>query len=184
MLNVHRRMFAASQDQIRPWLESAWSATDRDIFPRDVIRSWRKNPPGVDAVALIPGVTRLGHGIFSFRLDAWDGTFWRVRVESKDHLGWHGFDLRSVGDRTEITHTLELDLKGAARVIWPAFMNPIHDWCVEAMFDRLEHALRTGKIPAISDRPMPLRADAALKLMHFVVRRRIERRTTRESLNA
>jgi hypothetical protein len=188
MLNVHRRMIDASVDEIRPWIESAWTGTDRDIFPRDVIRSWRKNPPGIDPLALVPNVTRVGHGMFSFRFDSWDGTFWRVRVESKEHLGWHGFDLRPVGERTEITHTLEMDLKGKARVLWPALMNPIHDWCVEAIFDRLEEALRTGKIPAISDRPMPLRTDAALRTLRALVNvragRRVERRTTRQSLDA
>jgi hypothetical protein len=103
-------------------------------------------------------------------------------------VGRHGFDLRPVGARTEITHTLEMDRKGKARVLWPALMNPIHDWCVEAIFDRLEEALRTGKIPAISDRRMPLRSDASLKTLRALVNvrasRRIERRTTRQSLDA
>src|SRR5438093_4332761 len=50
-----------------------WSGGDRDCFPRDVIPNWRRNPPGADSGALIPGETLVGHGPFRFRLRAWDG---------------------------------------------------------------------------------------------------------------
>ncbi|MEO8797761.1 MAG: hypothetical protein ABI551_07750 [Polyangiaceae bacterium] len=170
MINVHRRVIAASAEEIRPWIESAWSATERDIFPRDAIRSWRKNPPGIEPLALIPGVTRVGHGMFSFRVEAWDGTFWRARIESDQYRGWQGFDLRPIGDACELTHTVECDLQGAGRVFWPAFIGPIHDWCIEAIFDRLECALRTGTVPATTERPMPLRTAMGLKALRAAIR--------------
>ncbi len=113
--NAHSRVIRASIDRVRPWIAACWTGTDSDPFPRDFIRSWRKNPPGEDLLALVPNVTRVGHGAFSFRFVSWDGERFRVRVESAGFRGWHGFDLRAVGDACEVTHTLEVELSGAAR---------------------------------------------------------------------
>ena len=175
MRNVHTRLFSASIEQIRPWMEAAWSATDRDMFPRDVIPDWRRNPPGADPLALLPGVTRVGHGPFSFRLVAWDGARWRVEVETAHYPGWHGFDLRPVDDGCEVTHTLEIDLQGLGRFVWPALMASIHDWAVEAAFDRLAHALATGSIPIRTERPMPWHARAPYELLRTARARRLRR---------
>jgi hypothetical protein len=101
MKNVHTRVLAYPIEAIRPWIERAWSGTDDDVFPRDRIRTWRKNPEGVARSALVPGVTRVGHGPFSFVLAEWDGLRWRVELTRRK--GWHGFDLDPMGDRTRIT---------------------------------------------------------------------------------
>jgi hypothetical protein len=176
MHNVHVRRVAASIDRVRPWIEACWSATDRDCFPRDVIPNWRMNPPGVDPLALVPGVTLLGHGPFRFRLRAWDGHVWRVDVLGR-LVGWHGFDLVPNGDRCLVTHTLELETTLPARVTWMA-IEPIHDWAVEAMFDRLEHAVRTGVVPARTERPMSTMASLALALARARHPRRSRSATT------
>lgn len=138
------------------------SGGDRDCFPRDVISDWRKNPPGVDALALIPGVTLVGHGPFRFRLRAWDGVVWRVDVVGRP-VGWHQFELRPDAEGCRVTHTLELEGTLSARLGWMT-IEPIHDWAVEALFDRLEHALRTGAVPERTDRPMSRVAAFALGL--------------------
>jgi hypothetical protein len=52
-------------------------------------------------------------------------------------------------------------------------IEPIHDWAVEALFDRLEHALRTGAVPERTERPMSRMAAVALGL----ARRARSRRT-------
>jgi hypothetical protein len=160
--NVHVRRFGAPIERVRPWIEACWSAGERDCFPRDVIATWRRNPPGVDPLALIPGVTLLGHGPFGFRLRAWDGLTWRVDVVG-NVVGWHGFDLAPDGDGCRVTHTLELQSTLSARLLWMT-IEPIHDWAVEAMLDRLEHAVRTGVAPARTERPMSLVAALALRL--------------------
>ena len=93
----------------------------------------------------------VGHGPLRFRLRSWDGYVWRVDVV--DSLtGWHGFDLAADGDGCLVTHTLELAGSLSSRVAWMA-IETIH-WAVEAMFDRLEHALATGVVPARTERPM------------------------------
>ena len=174
--NVHVRRVGAPIERVAPWIAACWSAGDRDCFPRDVIADWRKNPPGADPLALIPGVTLLGHGPFRFRLRAWDGVVWRVDVVG-DLVGWHGFELQPDGDGCRVTHSLELDATLPARLRWMAIA-PIHDWAVEALLDRLEHALRAGVVPERTARPMSRTAAFALRLAR---RRPSRRRTPRPS---
>lgn len=168
MKNVHQRVLSHSIEAVRPLIALAWSGTDGDIFPRDVIPTWRENPPGI--AGLVPGVTRLGHGPFRFRLTEWDGTRWRVELERG--AGFHGFDLAAEGRTTRITHTLDV----AAGLFFRAVVVPIHDWAVESMFDRLEAALATGVVPARTARPMGLRARAAFRGMRAA--RTLGRRAT------
>ncbi|HKA86926.1 MAG TPA: SRPBCC family protein [Haliangiales bacterium] len=162
MQNVHSRRVAAPIERVRPWIEACWSGGARDCFPRDVIHTWRRNPPGADPSALIPGETMVGHGPFRFRLRAWDGRTWRVDVVGGT-AGWHGFDLAPDGDGCRVTHTLELEGSLAGRLRWMAIA-PIHNWAVEALFDRLEHALATGAPPARTERPMSRAAAWGLAL--------------------
>jgi hypothetical protein len=165
MLNIHSRELRTPIEAVQPWIERSWSGGDRDIFPRDVVRSWRKNPPGLARDALVPGVTRLGHGPFRFRFQGWDGRRWRVTVEKAGYVGWHGFDLEPSAAGCRITHTTELQLRGLARLIWPLMIAPLHDWIVESMFDRLEEALRTGAVPIKSGRPATLSQSLRLSLL-------------------
>ncbi len=175
MQNVHARRVGAPIERVRPWIEALWSGSDRDCFPRDVIPNWRENPPGVDPMALVPGETLIGHGPFRFRLRAWDGSVWRVDVVGR-LVGWHGFDLVPDGDSCVVTHTLELEGSLRSRLGWMA-IEPIHDWAVEAMLDRLEHALRTGAVPARTERPMSRVAAFALGLARAAQRRRVTQPT-------
>lgn len=95
-----------------------------------------------------------------------------MRVDTRGYHGWHGFDLEPTAHGCRLVHTLELELHGAARVIWPACFNAIHDWAVEAMFDRVEEALRTGEMPATTRRPMALPAALRMSLVRRVIRRK------------
>ncbi|MBK9034101.1 MAG: hypothetical protein IPL61_23015 [Myxococcales bacterium] len=112
--------------------------------------------------ALVPGQTMVGHGPFRFRLRTWDGLTWRVDVVGR-LTGWHGFDLAPDGDGCRLTHTVELATSWRSWLAWKT-IEPVHDWAVEAMFDRLEHALRTGAVPVRTTRPLPRRARFGLAL--------------------
>ncbi len=164
MKNIHRREMTATPEQIRPWIEAGFTATARDPFPRDVIRNWRKNPPGADPLAWIPEVTRVGHGPFTFRFESWDGARWRVRVETPGYEGWHGFDLQETPGGCRLTHTLELRLSAPRQLLWTLCFAAVHDWAVEATFDRLEEALRTGAMPTVTTRPLPWLAARGMAL--------------------
>ena len=50
----------------------------------------------------------------------------------------------------------------------PLTLVPVHDWAVEAIFDRLEEALRTGRIQERTARPMPLSAAIPFRVMRAV----------------
>jgi hypothetical protein len=163
MKNVHERVLPFAIERVQPIIAACWSGTDDDAFPRDVIASWRRNPPGAPDGALIPGVTEVGHGPYRFRLAQWDGATWRVRMASGE--GWHGFDLASVDGGTRVTHTVEASFTGASRLVWSTFVEPIHDWCVEAIFDRMTEALASGVMPARTSRPIPPRAAFALRAL-------------------
>lgn len=163
--NVHSRSFPQPPEAIRQVLELAWSGTPRDVFPLDVIRTWRRNPPGADPLALVPGVTELGHGPFRFRLERFDEAVWRVRVDGRGISGWHGFDLAKEGTGTRLTHTIEATLSPAMRLQWALAIEPLHDWAVEALFDRLGVALETGAVPARTARPLGLRRRALLAVL-------------------
>jgi hypothetical protein len=169
--NVHTRRLLASAEAVRPWIERCWSGTDNDPFPRDVIPNWRRNPDGTDPLALIPGTTTMGHGPFAFRLRGWDGAAWRVDVVGAD--GWHGFDLVAEGDdQCTLTHTLELAGGAMSRLRW-AVIEPIHDWAVEVMIDRIERAVVTGVVPpSKATRPLARSAAAALWIARRLPRRR------------
>ncbi len=173
MKNVHLREMTAPIEVVRPWIEASWTGTPRDPFPCDVLRSWRKNPPGADPLALIPDVTRLGHGPFSFRFESWDGERWRVRIESKDFRGWHGFDLQTTALGCRVTHTIEVTPSLVGAAFWYVFVAPIHDWFVEAIFDRIEEALRTGEMPTLTRRKMPWRVEASFALVGRFTRARM-----------
>lgn len=151
-LNVHTRVIDAPITAVRPWIEACWTGGPRDAMPR-VLGTWRKNPPGAAADALIPGETLLGHGPFRFRLVEWDGQRWRVEILGQAS-GWHGFDLVADGERTRVTHTLALlDMRGGW--VGKQILFPMHDWAVEALLDRIAEAVRTGDMPRHTSRPMP-----------------------------
>jgi hypothetical protein len=172
MRNVHVREIRAPIERVRPWVEAGWTGTPRDPFPRDVLKTWRKNPPGADPLALIPDVTRVGHGFFSFRFESWDGERWRVRIESDRFPGWHGFDLQSTPLGCRLTHTIEATPSPGSAVFWHVFVAPAHDWALEAMFDRIEEALRTGEMPAVTRRKLPWRAAASFAILGRVMNKR------------
>ena len=131
--------------------------------------SWRQNPEGVDPMALVPGETLVGHGPFRFRMREWDGRSWKADVVG-GIVGWHGFDLVPDGDGCRVTHTVSLEPSLSARLRWMAIA-PAHDWAIEAMFDRMAQALRTGAVPPITARPMP-----ALVAFWMRMGRRLQRR--------
>jgi hypothetical protein len=168
--NTHQRQIQASSEELGKWIGRLWSGTEEDCFPRDYIPTWRKTDGLRDSVQLVPGRTKLGHGPFAFDFEEWDGGKWRVTVKHERMEGWHGFDLVPEPDGVWLRHTIELALRGPERLYWHALIEPVHDWAVEAIFDRLEEAVKTGAAPRHTSRPMPLRARVAfttLKIARF-----------------
>jgi hypothetical protein len=169
--NTHRRLFHAAPQEIHRWLLAAWSGGPEDVFPRDVIRTWRKNPTGADPGALLPGVTRLGHGPFAFVLREVSAAGWWVDVVGHPGLE-HGFVMVAAPGGTLLTHRIQGPLRGGLRLAWPLVIETLHDWAVEALFDRLEAALATGAVPVSTTRPMTLRQRLLFRLLSWWLPRR------------
>ena len=168
--NIHKRRIRASPEDLGKWIIRLWSGAEDDCFPRDVIANWRKTDGVRDPNQLIPGRTRLGHGPFSFDFQQWDGSKWRVIFQRGGMKGWHGFDLVPEQGGTLLVHSIEADLKGAFRFAWPVLVAPVHDWAVEAIFDRIEEALATGSAPRHTTRPMAFAPRAAFFVLKRVAR--------------
>jgi hypothetical protein len=172
--NVHERFFAHAPDAVRPWLDRAWTGGPEDVFPHDRFRPWRGRPGG-PPVPWVPGRTRFGHATLRFRLREWNGMRWQADILSRRFVGSHVFTLLPHREGTLLVHALEGVWKGRMPWIWRFAWKPVHDWAVEAMFDRLEHALRTGEPPPVTERPMSLRAAFGMRFLDRVTRGRLRR---------
>jgi hypothetical protein len=71
---------------------------------------------------------------------------------------------------------------GLGSLKWRLLIEPIHDWVIEAMFDRLETALAIGSMPECTARPMGRRARWALWLLQRLVGRPRSRPRREEAL--
>lgn len=156
MKNKHNRLLKnRTMLEVRPWLEFLWTGTERDLFPVDFLQTFRRNPDGTrNAQELIPGVTRMGHGPLTFVFDKSGADFWKVKTP---YSGWHGFRLVQQGNDVVIEHEIEMQLSMPMQHVWTTFIEEGHDFVIEALFDRLEYALRNGSLPKRTDRTVPLK---------------------------
>ncbi|MFO0678874.1 MAG: hypothetical protein U0169_20265 [Polyangiaceae bacterium] len=165
MKDIHSREFDVRPADLARLVVRSWSGAADDPFPRDVIATWRKNPAGVADGALVPGVTLLGHAGLAFRFERWDGRSFALASVHPAFRGRHAFHLVETTNGTRLVHELELELTGASRVVWPVVLRPLHAWAIEALFDRLEIALRDGRVPDRTDRPLPILHGLVLRAM-------------------
>ena len=170
--NVHSRWLPHAPECFGPWLDAVWSGGVDDVFPHDRLVTWRTRVEG-QPQRWIPGETQFGHATLRFKLRRWDGTRWEADFLARRLQGWHGFELVSEGGGTTIRHTLAGEASGALRWQWPLAIRPVHDWAIEALFDRLQEALARGSAPAETTRPMDAQARAGYWLGDFLTRGRI-----------
>jgi hypothetical protein len=172
MLRIrHVRRLSVPPEEVRPWIDQLWSGSDRDCFPRDLLPAWRQDPQG--AAAWSPGQSRFGAGRFCFRLDGWDGRTFRAAIEGERLHGWHAFELEPYEGGTLLSHTLEFELRGATRLGWSLYLAPLHHWTVQAIFDRIVAAVRTGRVSPRTNRPLPLLQGALLRLRRWMRTKRL-----------
>jgi len=153
--NTHERLMRASVPDLRAWLDRAWTGGADDVFPRDRLPSWREAGPA----------PRFGHARLRFQMQREDATGWEARFLAGRFEGHHGFELRPEGNNTRIRHTLRGRARGAVRWQWPLLFRPLHDWAAEALFDRLEVALKTGSVPDTTARPMSVHTRLAYRFL-------------------
>lgn len=131
VLNVHRRVLAASPADVWARLETL-GAPDDLLWPAD---SW---PPVRFDGPLRPG-TRGGHGPIRYEVTGLEPgrklTFRFLAPAGFD--GSHAFELlpQTTGG-CELVHTIAMDVRGLARASWPLVFRPLHDALLEDLLDR------------------------------------------------
>ncbi|MBC7932714.1 MAG: SRPBCC family protein [Rubrivivax sp.] len=133
--NVHERLIQTSLAASSAGaLIDNLSGRDDTVWPRDRWPAMRFDRAlGVGA--------RGGHGPIRYFVEEYaPGRNVRFRFTApRGFDGTHDFDVeQSSPGVVRVRHTLEMRLKGAARLSWPLLFRPLHDALVEDALDRAE----------------------------------------------
>ncbi|WP_305094465.1 SRPBCC family protein [Prescottella sp. R16] len=145
--NVHHRMIPADARVVGELLDTLASDDDR-LWPCHRWPAMRfTGPLGVGAVG--------GHGPVRYSCEDYvpgRRVTFRFR-RPRGFVGTHGFVVEPVdASRTRLTHRLEIDARGPARIGWPLIWRPLHDALIEDALDRAENAV----VPHRHREPRPL----------------------------
>ena len=138
--NIHERMINAPLAEAGHLIDRLGSRED-ELWPRD---EW---PPVRFDRPLAVGA-KGGHAAVRYAVEEYvPGRLVRFRfLEPRGFIGTHSFDAEEIApQQVRLRHTLEMRVKGAARVTWPIIFRPLHDALIEDAFDHAEIFL-TGKI--------------------------------------
>lgn len=138
--NVHERVLDVPLDEARKLIDQLGQPDDL-VFPTP---QW---PPMVLEAPLAEGV-KGGHGPMRYCVKRYEpGRLAEFETEPGVGIaGSHTFELeKHDDDRTTLRHTVDGELEGGMRLVWPVAMRPIHDAMVEDILDQAERA--TGHSP-------------------------------------
>jgi hypothetical protein len=141
VINMHERVLDASITQIGKLIDGLASADDK-LWPRDRWPAMKFDRPlSVGAAG--------GHGPIRYTVESYiPGSRIQFRfTEPKGFHGSHRFEVERVeGEKTRLRHTIEMQVQGMARLIWPLVICPLHDALMEDALDQAE--VTTGQEPA------------------------------------
>ena len=123
--NVHERLLEADGDAVGRLIDSLGSRDDR-LWPRNVWPAMRFDRPlGVGAVG--------GHGPIRYTLvECQPGRLVRFRFDApRGFAGSHRFERTDVPGGVVLSHVLEMEAVGVARLTWPLVFRPLHDALIE-----------------------------------------------------
>lgn len=125
VVNVHRRSFRATPQQVGALLDALASPADRLWGAGGWPRMKFDSPLAVGA--------RGGHGPIRYTVEACEpGRSVRFRFTAPEGLdGWHGLHVSTEEGRTILEHRVEMALRGRAGLTWPLLWRPLHDALVE-----------------------------------------------------
>lgn len=136
VLNVHERGYPVSVERLGELLDSLASEKD-GLWPR---HSWVAmefdRPLGVGADG--------GHGPIRYSVEEYrPGESVRFRFcGPKGFDGVHFFEVVESGEeRSKLRHTIEMETRGLAVVLWPLMIRPLHDALIEDAFATAEASL-------------------------------------------
>lgn len=142
VLNVHQRRFQSSPEQAARLLDFLSSPNDV-LWPS---KHWPRmrfdRPLGVGATG--------GHGPIRYVVVAYEpGQKVTFEFQSpKGFVGKHWFEVLSDGPSGSILrHTIDMSLAGAALLLWPLAIRPLHDALVEDALTNAQAALGEPQTP-------------------------------------
>jgi len=133
IINVHERVLDAPITEIGKLIDGLASADDK-LWPHDRWPAMKFDRPlSVGAVG--------GHGPIRYTVESYKpGSCIQFRFTGpKGFLGGHRFEVETVeGEKTRLRHTIEMQVQGVARLIWPLVICPLHNALIEDALDRAE----------------------------------------------
>jgi len=148
--NVHERELNATAEQAGALLDSLSSPKDA-LWPGG---SWPRikldRPLGVGAAG--------GHGPIRYHVEDYSpGKSIRFRFTSpKGFDGFHCFEISGVDGKTALLrHTIKMNTRGMAVLLWPFFIRPLHDALLEDLLANAEVSL--GYEPRMKAWPLRVR---------------------------
>ena len=148
--NVHERFIGVRPETLAAHLDSVGSRRDR-LWPRDRWPAMTLDRPVSEWRAGQVSVPRGGHGPIRYRLESYSpGQRLAFAFEqeglSQGMVGEHVLEMKPCDGGVLARHTIDVDLRGRARILWPLIIRPLHDALIEDALDNFERA--GGAVPA------------------------------------
>ncbi len=138
--NIHRRRIEGSELSVGELIDSLASRNDR-LWPRDAWPAMRFER------GLEPGAVG-GHGPVRYEIERYTpGKLITFGFRSpRGFHGTHGYSIApDANGSTVLSHEIDMQVRGVARLLWPLVFRPLHDALMEDSLDRAERAV-TGRV--------------------------------------
>ena len=139
--NVHARRLRVDVDAVARLIDSLAAEDDR-LWPKAVWPAMKFDRPlGVGAVG--------GHGPIRYTVVEYEpGRFVRFRFDApRGFVGSHRFEIEEASGDVVLSHVLEMDVAGVARLSWSLVFRPLHDALIEDCLSRAQRSL--GLMPEV-----------------------------------
>ena len=133
--NIHKRIINKPITEVGALLNSL-SSKDDQLWPHE---KWPRMKFDRD---LSVGATG-GHGPIRYVVTEFEPGK-KIKFKFTGPSGFHGshwLELKEVeGIKTEIKHTIRMDVSGSAVISWPIIFGPLHDALIENSFDKAQQS--------------------------------------------
>jgi hypothetical protein len=136
VLNIHEREFLASSEKVGSLVDSLSSASD-GLWPKQCWPAMQFDRPlGIGAIG--------GHGPIGYSVETYTpGKTIQFRfLAPRGFNGWHRFEIIDPRERScTLRHTIDMTIRGAALLMWPLVIRPLHEALLEDAFTTAQASL-------------------------------------------
>jgi len=133
VVNIHKRLLHQPKEKVIEITKTL--ATENDaIWPKE---KW----PSMRFKGGIRIGAKGGHGPIRYAVEEYNPATIQFRfLKPKGFHGIHKFEIHDVaGNRTEISHTIEMNTSGSGTLLWILGIRSLHNALIEDAFDKLEN---------------------------------------------